>query len=196
MPGGVFRSELGVRCAALEDDAGNVDQRFHVVDHGRLAEKAGLCGKRRLVAWFPAIAFNRVEERGLFTADIGAGAAANFNVEFEAAAKNVVAEKSVFGGRLNGVLHAFGSQRIFATKVDVTLARAGDKAGNRHTLKNRERIAFHEDAVFESARLGFIGVADDVMRAGGILLQQITLQEKRFPFLGSRKCRAAAAQQF
>ena len=34
------------------------------------------------------------------------------------------------------------------------------------------------------------------MRAAGVLLQQMSLQEQRLPFLGGGKCRATAAQQF
>ena len=120
--GGVFRAQLGVSRAAFEDDAGNVDQRFHVVDRGGLAEESRLRGERRLVARFAAIAFDRVEERGFFAADIRAGAAANFNVELKAAAQNVVAEESVFIGRLDGVSHPLGGQRIFSAQVDITFA--------------------------------------------------------------------------
>ena len=96
--GGVFRAELGIIGAAFEDDAGNVDECFDVVNGGGLSEKSGLRGERRLVARLAAIAFDRVEQCGLFAADVRAGAAANFKGEFEAAAKNVVAEEAVFGG--------------------------------------------------------------------------------------------------
>src|ERR1039457_1896050 len=97
-------------------------------------------GERRLVTRFAAIAFNRVEQRGLFTADIGAGAPTNLNVELQAAVKNAVAEKPVFIGRLDGLMHTFCSQRIFSTQVDVAPARARNEAANRDALKHREGI--------------------------------------------------------
>ena len=91
------------------------------------------------------------------------------------------------------MLNTFCGQRVFAAQVDVALSRASDPAAYGHAFDNGERIAFHQDAVFECARLGFIGIADYVVRAAGIWFQQISLQEKCFPFFCCRKCSAAAA---
>ena len=172
---GVFRAELCVRGAAGADDSRNVNERFHVVDGSRLAEEPRLRRKWRFVAWFAAIAFNRVEERGLFAADIRASAAANFNVELQPAAQNVVAKEPVFVGGVDRVLHALRRQRIFAAQVDVALASAGNKTADRDALDHGKRISFHQDAVLERARLGFIGIADEVVRAARILLKQMPL---------------------
>ena len=91
------------------------------------------------------------------------------------------------------MLHALGGQRIFTAQVDISLTRAGDKTANRHAFEYGEGIAFHKDAIFESAGLGFIGIADDVMRAIGFLLQQVPLQKQRFPFFCRGKSRAPTA---
>jgi hypothetical protein len=72
---------------------------------------------------------------------------------------------------------------------------AGNKSADRDSFEYGEWIAFHEDAVFEGARLGLIGIADDVVRAAAFQLQPISLQEKCFPFSCSGKRSAAAAQQ-
>src|SRR5579863_2964314 len=108
------------------------------------------------------------------------------------AVENVVTEEPVFIGRLDGELHPLRGQWIFSAQVDITLPRAGDETSNRHALENGEGIAFHEDAVFEGARLGFVGIADDVVRASRVLLQQMTLQEKSLPFFCGGKGRTAA----
>ena len=92
-------------------------------------------------------------------------------------------------------LHALGGQRIFSAQVDIALPRAGNETANCHALENGEGIAFHEDAVFEGARLGFVGIADDVVAASGSVSQQLTLQEECLPFLGGGKCCAATTQQ-
>ena len=98
-----LRAHACVSRAALIDDHGNIDQRFHVVDDRRLAEEAGLRGKRRLVARLAAIAFNRIEERGLFTADVSARAAAEFDIKIQAAAQNVLPQKTFPSRGFNGV---------------------------------------------------------------------------------------------
>ncbi len=65
---------------------------------------------------------------------------------------------------------------------------AGGVAGDRHRLDHGERIALHQHAVLERARLGLVGVADQVVRPRG-------LAGDRLPFAPGREGGAAAAQQ-
>ncbi len=44
------------------------------------------------------------------------------------------------------------------------LRAAGRERGDRHRLDEGERVLFHEDAILERARLGFVGVAHQVVR--------------------------------
>ena len=81
---------------------------------------------------------------------------------------------------VDGVLQPFGCQRILAAHVDIALARAGDKSRDRHAFDDGEGIAFHHYAIFECARLGFIGIADYVVAVRH--LRQELRCEKRFPF--------------
>src|SRR5258708_1535760 len=67
---------------------------------------------------------------------------------------------------------------------------AHGQSGNRHALEDGKRIALHHDAVFERSRLGFIRVADDVVRA-----PEMALGRSRLPLLACGKGGAAAAQQ-
>ena len=97
------------RRAALEEDARHVGQRLDVVDDRRLAEQAGLHRERRLVPRLAAMPFDRVEDRGLFAADVRAGAAADLDVEGEAAAEDVRAEEAVAPGLVDRVLDALGA---------------------------------------------------------------------------------------
>ena len=71
------------RRAAVEHDRRDVDQRLDVVDDGRLAEQPDLDRERRLVARLAALALDRLEERRLLAADVGAGAAPDLDVEGE-----------------------------------------------------------------------------------------------------------------
>ena len=62
-------------------DRQHVDQGLDVVDQRGLAEQADLDRERRLVAGLAAEALDRVEDRGLLAADVGAGAAEQLDVE-------------------------------------------------------------------------------------------------------------------
>jgi len=66
-----------VELAALGDDDGNCGETHHVVDDGRLAEQAFDGGDRRLVADDAALAFDRLQHRGFFAANVSAGAHAD-----------------------------------------------------------------------------------------------------------------------
>ena len=68
-------------------------ERLDVVHDGRLAEQADLDRERRLVARLAALALDRLEERRLLAADVGAGAAPELDVEGEAGAEDVGAEQ-------------------------------------------------------------------------------------------------------
>ena len=77
-------ADRGEGLAARLEDQRDVGQRLDVVDHGRLAEQPDLDRERRLVARLAALALDRLEERRLLAADVGAGAAPELDVEGEA----------------------------------------------------------------------------------------------------------------
>ena len=64
-----------------QHDRQHVDERLDVVDDRRLAEQPDLDRERRLVARLAAVALDRVEDRRLLAADVGAGAADDRDVE-------------------------------------------------------------------------------------------------------------------
>ncbi len=98
--GGALGADRGVGLAADLEDERDVDERLDVVHDGRLAEQPDLDRERRLVARLAALALDRFEERRLLAADVGAGAAAELDVEREAGAQDVRAEEA---GRAGGV---------------------------------------------------------------------------------------------
>ena len=169
------------------DDGEDVDQGLDVVDHRRLAEQAGLGGEGRLVARLAAAPFQRVHQRRLLAADVGAGAAPQLDVETDAVAEDVVAEEAALAAALEGVVDPRQRQGIFAAEVEIPLLAAGGEAGDGHRLDQREGIVLHQHAVLEGAGLGLVGVADQVAR-----------QRRRagaLPFHAGRKGGAAAADQ-
>src|ERR1035437_3686651 len=185
--GGIFRSDARVGGSSGENNFRNVDQCFDVIHDGRLPEQALLRWKRRLIPGLTAIAFYRIKQRGLFAADVRAGATAQLDVEAKAAAANVIAEESLCAGKKNGLLKALGGQRIFSANVNVTPLRADGKGGDGHPFEDGERIALQHHVGFKSPGLGFIGVADAVARTGP--------RVDPFPFFAGGKSGAAAADQ-
>ena len=178
----------GERLAAAGHDERHVGQRLDVVDDGRLAEQPDLDRERRLVARLAALALDRLEERRLLAADVGAGAAPELDIEGEARAQDVVAEEARLAGANDRVGHARLGLGVFAADVEVALARAGREGRDRHRLDGRERVALEEDPVLERAGLGFVGVADEVVGLGG-------LARDRRPLAAGREGGATAAQE-
>ena len=71
-PGRALGADLRERRAGAEHDVEHVDERLDVVHDGRLSEEADLDGERRLVARLAALALDRLEDRRLLAADVGA----------------------------------------------------------------------------------------------------------------------------
>ena len=165
-PGRALGPDPGEGLAAVGHDAQDVGQRLDVVDDRRLAEQPDLDRERRLVARLAALALDRLEERRLLAADVGAGAAPELDVEGEARAQDVVTEEAGFAGAVDGVGHARLGLGVLAADVEVALRCAGREGGDRHRLDRRERVALEQDAVLERARLGFVGVAHEVVGLG------------------------------
>src|SRR5579863_2257273 len=127
-------------------------------------EQSSLRGERRLIPRLAAIAFDRIEKRRLFAANIRPGPAPQFDIELERRAEDAPTKKSVRPRRLGRQRQSLSRQRILPTYVDKTLLRADGKRRDGHPLQNREWIPFHQNAVFERARLRFIRIANEVVR--------------------------------
>ena len=107
-----------------------------------LPNRPALDRERRLVARLAAVALDRLEERRLLAADVGAGAAAELDVEGEARAQDVVAEEArARAPAAMRVRERARRERVLAADVDEAALAAGGEAGDRHRLDHRERVA-------------------------------------------------------
>ncbi len=70
-------------------------------------------------------------------------------------------------------------ERIFATQIDEAELATRRVCGDRHRLDEREGIALHDRAVFERAGFGFVGVADEIVRAHRLLRDRFPLAARR-----------------
>ena len=162
-----------------EDDVEHVDERLDVVDDGRLAEEADLDRERRLVARLAPLALDRLEDRRLLAADVGARAAADLDVEREALAHHVVAEESALPRLVERVLERVQGLRVLAAQVEVAVLAARRVRRDRHRLDDRERVAFQQHAVLERPRLRLVGVAHEVVRPGRLACDGLPLDARR-----------------
>src|SRR5262249_42410302 len=152
-PRGLVCARFGKLCSAFAKNDRDVGQGLNVVDRRWVAEESGLRGEGRLVPRLATIAFDGIEERRLFAADVGAGAAAQLDVELESATEDVFAQQPIFATQVDGVGDAFGCQRIFSAHIYVAPFGSGGERPDGHALYDGERIAFHKHAVLEGARL-------------------------------------------
>ena len=73
-------------------------------------EEARLRWKGRLIARLTAIAFDGVEERRFFAADVGSGSSAEFHIKVNRRAEDTLTEKSMGARRLYRVRQTLGSE--------------------------------------------------------------------------------------
>ena len=145
---------------------------LHIVHHGGAAEDADHRGERRLEAGLAGLPFERLDERRLFAADVGARAAMDVDVEVQSAAQDVLAQQA---GRIefgDGRLHALRRKHQLAAHVDVGCLEAEREAGDDAALHEAMGVALHDEAVLEGARLALVGVDDEVLGHVGPLGQE------------------------
>ena len=153
-----------------------------------LSEDSRLHRERRLVPGLAPESFDRVEDRGLFPADVRAAAAADLDVEGESCPHHVWAKEPPCARRVDRALEPLGGQGILSPHVDESLLAPGRERGDRHGLDDAERVALHDDAVLEGAGLGLVGVADEVVRPH-------RLPGDRVPLPSGGERRPAAAEE-
>src|SRR4029077_12476033 len=96
---GVVRpADAGEPYGATAKDGGRDRNRLDVVHRRRAAIEAGAGRERRLQPRHALLAFEAFEQRSLFTADIGAGAAMDVKIEVPARAAGVLAQEAGFVG--------------------------------------------------------------------------------------------------
>ncbi len=103
----------------MQDDLRHVGIGFDVVVIGWFAPQARSGREGRAGARLAAFAFDRGDQRGFFTADERAGALADFQVEGEIGAENVLAQEAEFARLLDGNVQVLHRDRVFRAAVDV-----------------------------------------------------------------------------
>ncbi len=164
---------------------GHIRIGFDVVVVGRAAPQTGLSREGRSRAGLAALAFDRGDQGGLFTAHEGSGAHADFEVKGKTRAEDVLPQQAELARLADGDVQGADGDRVFGSAVDVAAAGADRVSRDDHAFENGMRIAFQDPAVHEGSRIALIRVAGDVFRAalGG---------PAELPFFRGGKARPAA----
>ena len=182
-------ADLGELRAAEGEHVLHLRHRLRVVDDGRAVVEAEDGREiRGLDARVAALAFEGLDQAGLFAADVAAAAAVDDDFAGVARAEDVLAEEAL-GLRLgDGALEDLGAVDELAADVDEGLLGLDGPRGDRDAFQHLVRVLVDDLAVLVGAGLGFVGVDDEV---GG--LARLTVEE--LPLHAGREAGAAAAAQ-
>ena len=180
--GRVLEAELRVLGAAEFEHRRCGRDRLDVVDGGRRRVEARDGGERRLRPRLAALSLERLEQRGLLAADVGAGAAVEDDRD---------AVEDVLGAHLLERRDEHLVLRLVLTAdIDEHVRRLDRMCGDQRALEEAERDAEHDLAVLEGARLGLIGVDHEVVR-----LRELVRLRDEAPLHPGWEERTAAAPQ-
>ena len=140
-----------------------IGERLDVVDQRRPAVEALDRRERRLQARVAALALERVEQRRLLAADVGAGAAVDDQLEVAVGAEDVGPEVTRLVGFGDGGVEDVGLGVVLAADEDEGVPGVGGEGGDRDPLDQLVGVALHQLAVLEGAGLGLVGVAAEVL---------------------------------
>ena len=109
-----------------------------------------------------------MDQGRLLAADERPGPQADFQVEMEIRAENVLAQQAVLPAAAQRICDPLDGQRILARGRRRTRRRADGIPGDEHAFDHGEGVRFQHAAVHEGAGVAFVGVADQVVgRLGG-----------------------------
>ncbi len=151
------------QAGSLLDDQRDVRPGLDVVQVRRLVPEAVLDRVDVLRARLADLSFERGHQGRRLAADEGSAAAADVDVEVEAAAEDVRSEEPHLPRLLERELQILDRQAVLVAHVDVAGVGADREGPDDHPLDDRVGIPFQDRPVHEGPGIAFIGVADHVL---------------------------------
>src|SRR3984893_18536536 len=138
---------------AFLDDVAHPEERLDVVAQGRPPEQSDLGRERRPLPRESALAFDALEHRRFFAADIGARAAAQVDARMV----------GYPGGRDRGdlTLEDRAALRIIIAEIEIDFGDLDHPRSDQYALKHAVGIGFEEGTVVEGAGFPPIGIDRD-----------------------------------
>ena len=153
------------------DDRRHRRDRLDVVDQARRGVQAGHGRERRLRPGLAALALERLEQRRLLAADVGAGAAVEDDRD--------AAEQLRLVHLRQRVAQDLELAQVLAADVDEDALGLDRVRRDQAALDQPERDGEHDLAVLERAWLGLVRVDDEVGRLAGALGEEARLAAGR-----------------
>ena len=142
---GVFTGrDVLIPLDAVGQNRRNVAQGFNVVYAGRFPPDAGAGRERRLRTWVGATAFEGVDQRGFFAADIAPCPGVHKQFEVKTGAKDIFTQQTRFGRFGNGPAQVLRRFDIFAAQEDIAAVGFQRERGDQHALHQEVRQLFHQ----------------------------------------------------
>ncbi len=164
-----FAGQRLVPVVAVGDDGRHVAQGLDVVHARRLAPHADGGREGRLGARVGATAFQGVDQRGFFTADVATGTGMHEQLEVEAAAEDVLAQKACGLGFLDGTVQVLGRGGVLATQEDVAAVGLQRTGADQHAFDQQMGLLLHQHAVLPGVGFHFVRVAQQVADVHGFV---------------------------
>ncbi len=169
--GGVRNAELRVLGTAQLDDLRDGRDRLDVVDQRRRRIEPLHGRERRLRARLAALALERLEQPGLLTADVGTGTAVENHRR--------VSQQPLAARLVQRAPQDLELRQVLASDVDEDVLRLDGVGGDQAALDEAVWDREHDLAVLERARLGLVGVDDEIGRLPGALGEEARLAPHR-----------------
>ena len=156
-------ADAGEPGRAAPQDVRRHRDRLDIVDGGRTAVEADIGREWRLQARLALLAFEAFQQRGLFAADIGAGAVRDIDVE-RPAVDVVLADQLGLIGLVDRGLQMLALPDELAAHIDVAGMRVHREARDQAALDQKMRVVPHDLAVLAGAGLGLVGIDHEIAR--------------------------------
>ena len=173
----------------LLDDVGCIAQRLDIIDDGRASPVSIGYREWRTDTRDTALAFERFDQGRFLSADIGAGAHDDLDIEVDAVMALDVASKQVRRpAPFQSTLDSFPQEFIFVPQVDVAARGTDRDPADRHAFDQDVGVAVQQCTVLKGAGFALVGIANDVPLVASGLPAQV-------PFSIRMESSSAAASQ-
>jgi hypothetical protein len=157
-------TEASEPVTAATANGGSDSHGLDVGNGGRASEETDGSRERRLQARLSGLALERLDQRGLLTADVGTSTTVKEDIEVVAGVTGVLADEPVLVGLVDRVLEDGGFLDEFTTNVDIGSGRVHGSAGDEAALNKLVGVLAHNLAVLACSRLTLVSVHDEIPR--------------------------------
>ena len=151
------------RVGALGQDHGHARERLDVVDHGGPAEETMVDREGGLGARLAPLSLDRVEERGLLAADVGARASPQLEREPRRRSPAPRSSRPARSTSRMAWQEPVVPMAVLAAYVDEDPLRPAGVGGDGRALEDRIGVPLDEDPILERAGLRLVGVDHHVV---------------------------------